>query len=258
MALRRFFISPEQLTDPNPSLWGDEARHLLKVLRLGVGEEVILFDNSGLEYRSRIRSVSRDKVVFDIEEKERINRESPLRISLGLPLIRSQPLEWILQKGTELGVSSFYPFYSAHSSRNFQKREQEIRMNRWQKIVQEAAKQCRRNMLPAVHPMISFIDLLEIGQEGLKIILHQEATERTMRALYAGPSFPGSVFLLVGPEGGFPPEEVNLAERKEFISLSLGPRILRSETAALALISLCQFLWGDMGAEKKGGEDAVS
>jgi len=219
---------------------------------------VILFDNSVLEYRSLIRSVSRDKVVFDIEEKERINRESPLRISLGLPLIRSQPLEWILQKGTELGVSSFYPFYSAHSSRNFQKREQEIRMNRWQKIVQEAAKQCRRNMLPAVHPMISFIDLLEIGQEGLKIILHQEATERTMRALYAGPSFPGSVFLLVGPEGGFPPEEVNLAERKEFISLSLGPRILRSETAALALISLCQFLWGDMGAEKKGGEDAVS
>jgi 16S rRNA (uracil1498-N3)-methyltransferase len=257
MTRRRFFIPPDQLDDPNPYIQGDEARHLLKVLRLKVGDEVVLFDNSGQECPSRICAVSKDKVCFEMGDRQMPLRESPLDLSLGVPLIRSQPFEWILQKGTEMGVSSFHPFFSAHSSRNFQKTEQENRSIRWQRIVQEAAKQCRRNVLPLLHPMVSFVDLIQQNSGGIKIIPYEEESGRTLVDLKQGHSFTDSIMALVGPEGGFTSEEVGLAEEKGFVSISLGPRTLRSETAALALIGLCQFLWGDMGAGRKGGEDAL-
>ncbi|MBA4394206.1 MAG: 16S rRNA (uracil(1498)-N(3))-methyltransferase [Desulfobacca sp.] len=257
MPMRRFFIAPEQVTDPNPYIMGDEARHLLKVLRMKVGDQVILFDNSGQEYPSRIHSVSGDRVFFEIGDQQIILRESPLQIFLGLPLIRSQPFEWILQKGTELGVTAFQPFFSAHSSRNFQKIELETRMNRWQKIVIEAAKQCRRNVLPELRPVVSFSDLLKLGPEALKIIPYEEESARTLKEFQEGSYSNRPVLALVGPEGGFSQEEVHLAEGEGFVPISLGPRTLRSETAALALICLCQFLWGDMGAGKKGGENAL-
>jgi 16S rRNA (uracil1498-N3)-methyltransferase len=257
VALRRFFIPTDQLAGPDPCLQGDEARHLLKVLRLKIGDEVILFDNSGLEYRSRIRSVSGERVIFEIEERKRMNRESPLQIALGVPLIRSLPFEWILQKGTELGVSSFHPFFSAHSSRNFQKGEQENRINRWERIILEAAKQCRRNTLPELQAMVAFPDLLKSDAGELKILPHQEESGRTMGDLPLEMPHPGPILILIGPEGGFSEEEVGQARGEGFVTVSLGPRVLRSETAALVLISLCQFLWGDMSTAEKGGEDAL-
>ncbi len=255
---RRFFIPAEQLQAPDTHLRGDEARHLLQVLRMKVGDEVILFDNSGQEYQARIRSVSGGKVFFEIVDQQIILRESFLQLSLGLPLIRPQPFEWILQKGTELGVTAFHPFFSAHSRRNFQKTELETRENRWKKIIIEASKQCRRNVLSELHPVVSFLDLLKLSPGSLKIIPYEGESSRTLKDLQPG-FFPSSPILaLVGPEGGFPPEEVDLAEGEGFVPISLGPRTLRSETAALALICLCQFLWGDLGTGKKGGEYALS
>jgi 16S rRNA (uracil1498-N3)-methyltransferase len=255
--MRRFFIPTEQLNGPDPYIQGDEARHLVQVLRTKVGDQVILFDNSSREYQSRIRSISGDRVFFEIEDQKIIVRESCLEISLGLPLIRFQPFEWILKKGTELGVTAFHPFFSAHSSRNFQKTGLEPRMNRWQKIVIEAAKQCRRTVLPELYPVVPFPDLIKQGSGALKIIPYEEESSRTLKELEPDLCFSGPILALVGPEGGFPQEEVRLAKAEGFVPISLGPRILRSETAALALICLCQFLWGDMGAGKKGGDYAL-
>ena len=248
--MRRFFIPPEQLLGPDTYLQGDEARHLLQVLRMKVGDQVMLFDNSNQEYQGRIRSISGGKVHFEILGRQTVIRESPIQIILALPLIRPQPFEWILQKGTELGVVTFRPFYSAHSRRNFEKAEMESRMKRWQKIIVEAAKQCERNVLPRLYPAVSFTDILDQEQEALRIIPYEEEFSRTLKDLERQPSSLNSVLALIGPEGGFHQDEVQEAQEKGFVPISLGPRTLRSETAALALICLFQFIWGDMGKGK--------
>lgn len=254
---RRFFIPPGKIHGPNPSIEGEEARHLTQVLRMKVGDEVVLFDNSNQEYRARIQALSGNKVFFAIIKHQAVERESKIQLTLGMPLIRSQPFEWVLQKGTELGVTSFRPFYSAHSRRNFEKEEMTSRMKRWERIVIEAAKQCRRNILPEIIPAVPFPDLLQPGAEALKIISYEGEASRTLKTLDGNASFSNRVLVLVGPEGGFLRDEVIEAEAKGFVPVSLGPRIVRSETAALALIALCQFLWGDMGSTIKGGEYAL-
>ncbi|MBI5602736.1 MAG: 16S rRNA (uracil(1498)-N(3))-methyltransferase [Deltaproteobacteria bacterium] len=252
-AMRRFHIPSEQLHGPQPFLGGDEARHLLQVLRMKVGDQVILFDNSNQEYQVRIQSISGNQVYFEIEDHQTIIRESALKITIGIPLIRPQPFEWILQKGTELGVSAFRPYYSTHSRRNFEKSEMDSRMKRWQRILIEAAKQCERNVLPEFLPPVPFSDLLKGYPEALKIIPYEEESSRTLEELK--PPLQTPVLALVGPEGGFHKDEIKQAEGKGFIPISLGPRILRSETAALALICLLQFVWGDMGLRPSGPAD---
>lgn len=257
-AMHRFHIPSEQLHGPQPCLGGDEARHLLQVLRMKVGDRMILFDNSNQEYQVRIRSISGNQVYFEIENQQTMVRESALKITVGIPLIRPQPFEWILQKGTELGVSAFQPYYSIHSRRNFEKSEMDSRMKRWQRIIIEAAKQCERNLLPEFFPPVSFSDLLVQGPEALKIIPYEQEFSRTLEELERPSPLQTPILALVGPEGGFHNDEIKQAERKGFIPISLGPRTLRSETAALSLICLLQFLWGDMGSKRKGGKHALS
>jgi 16S rRNA (uracil1498-N3)-methyltransferase len=248
--MRRFFIPSEQLLCPDPYLWGDEAKHILQVLRMKIGDQVLLFDNSNQEYLARIASIIGDRVYFEILDRQTITRESPLQVTLGLPLIRPQPFEWILQKGTELGAVAFRPYYSLHSRRNFEKTEMGSRMRRWQRILVEAAKQCERNVLPELFPAVPFAGLLEEGHQALKILPYEEESSRTLKDLGQQPSSSGTVLALLGPEGGFHKDEVRQARDKGFFPVSLGPRILRSETAALALLCLVQFLWGDLGLTK--------
>jgi 16S rRNA (uracil1498-N3)-methyltransferase len=248
--MRRFFIPPEQLHCPNPTLWGDEAKHILQVLRMKIGDQLLLFDNSNQEYQARIAFISGDQVHFEILDRQTVMRESPIQITLGLPLIRPQPFEWILQKGTELGAVAFCPYYSLHSRRNFDKTEMASRMKRWHRIIVEAAKQCKRNVLPELFPAVPFAGLLEESHQALRILPYEEESSRTFKEFERQPSSAGSILALIGPEGGFHKEEVQRAQEKGFVPISLGPRTLRSETATLALLCLIQFLWGDMGIGK--------
>jgi 16S rRNA (uracil1498-N3)-methyltransferase len=249
--MRRFFIPPGQLHLPEPYLRGAEAKHILQVLRMKIGDLVLLFDNSHQEFRARIASISGDLVHFEILDCRTAMRESPLQVTLGLPIIRPQPFEWMLQKGTELGVVAFRPFYSAYSRRNLEKAEMESRIKRWERIIVEAAKQCERNTLPELFPAASFLGLLAESHQTLKIMPYEEESSRTLKELEQPSLASKSVLALIGPEGGFHKDEVNQAQEKGFIPISLGPRILRSETAALALLCLLQFLWGDMDAAYK-------
>jgi 16S rRNA (uracil1498-N3)-methyltransferase len=249
--MRRFYISPDQLQVPDPYLRGDEARHILQVLRMKKGDRFLLFDNSDQEYQAVIASVSGDRVYFEILEQQSTTRESPLQVTLGMPIIRPQHFEWILQKGTELGILAFRPFYSSNSRLNFEKADLESRMKRWKKIIVETAKQCQRNVLPELFPAVSFAGLLEESPQKLKLIPYEEESSRTLKELEQQSFSPETALALIGPEGGFRKEEVHQAQEKGFVSVSLGPRILRSETAALALICLLQYLWGDMGSIKK-------
>jgi 16S rRNA (uracil1498-N3)-methyltransferase len=247
MTLRRFFIDSVRLQSERPSLEGEEAKHILRVLRLGPGDRIALFDNTGWEYEAQITGRQSGRVFYEVLEKKWVPRESPLRIILAVPLIRPQPLEWIYQKGTELGVHSFYPYYSRYSGRNFSSREWEGKQERWKRIITEAAKQCGRNRLPELMAPCSFDQVLEIGDPALRILPYEGENVYTLKEIADRYPETRRVMACIGPEGGFSPEEVRRAEEKNCFTISLGPRILRAETAVLSLIGLLQYLWGDLG-----------
>ena len=247
LTLRRFFIDSCRLQQERPSLEGEEAKHVLRVLRLGPGDRIVLFDNSGWEYEAQITGRQSGQVFYEVLEKKWVPRESPLRITLAVPLIRPQPLEWIFQKGTELGVHSFCPYYSRYSGRNFSSQEWEGKQERWKRIITEAAKQCGRNRLPELIAPCSFDQVLETGDPALRILPYEGETVYTLKEIADRYPETGRVMACIGPEGGFSPEEVRRAKEKNFFTISLGPRILRAETAVLTLIGLLQYLWGDLG-----------
>ena len=248
MGLSRFFIDPRRLRQPEPFLEGEEARHLLRVLRRGLGDRITLFDNTGWEYTGQITGIHSGRVYFAVLEKKWAPRESPLRITLAVPLIRPQPLEWIYQKGTELGVTSFCPYYSQHSGHDFSTKEWRGKQDRWQRIITEAAKQCGRNRLPELHAPCSYDQVLETDPSALRIMPYEEENLYTLKEIADRYPEADRILACVGPEGGFNPEEIRRAKEKNFIIPSLGPRILRAETAALTLIGLVQYLWGDLGS----------
>jgi 16S rRNA (uracil1498-N3)-methyltransferase len=246
MTLRRFFIDSVRLQSERPSLEGEEAKHILRVLRLGPGDRIVLFDNTGWEYEAHIIGKQSGQVFYEVLEKKWVPRESPLRITLAVPLIRPQPLEWIYQKGTELGVTSFWPYYSQHSGHNFSDTESSGKQERWKRIITEAAKQCGRNRLPELKAPCSYDQVLEAESSALRIMPYEEENVYTLKEI--ADRYPEAEHILacVGPEGGFTPEEIRRAREKNFFTPSLGPRTLRAETAALTLIGLVQYLWGDL------------
>jgi 16S rRNA (uracil1498-N3)-methyltransferase len=247
MTRRRFFLDSGPLRPEGSSLEGEEAKHILRVLRLGQGDRIVLFDNTGWEYEAQITDIRSGQVFYEVLEKKWIPRESSLAIALAVPLIRPQPLEWIYQKGTELGVNSFYPYYSRYSGHDYSGREWKSRQERWKRIITEAAKQCGRNRLPELRDPCSFDHVLDTGGPALRILPYEGETVYTLKEVADRYPEAGRVMACIGPEGGFSPDEVRRAEEKNYWTISLGPRILRAETAVLTLIGLLQYLWGDLG-----------
>jgi 16S rRNA (uracil1498-N3)-methyltransferase len=246
MGLRRFFIDSHRLRQAELFLEGEEARHVLRVLRLGPGDRIALFDDTGWEFTGQITGVQSGRIYYKVLEKKWVPRESPLRITLAVPLIRPQALEWIYQKGTELGVTSFWPYYSQHSGHNFSDKESSGKQERWKRIITEAAKQCGRNRLPELKAPCSYEQVLAAESSALGIMPYEEENIYTLKEI--ADRYPEAEHILacVGPEGGFTPEEIRRARENNFFTPSLGPRILRAETAALTLIGLVQYLWGDL------------
>jgi 16S rRNA (uracil1498-N3)-methyltransferase len=255
MALRRFYLSPRQRNLSDAFLDGEEARHVLKVLRLGLNDALIVFDGTGWEGLARITRVEGKRIYFSLQEQRFQPNDSPLKISLALPLIRPQLLEWVLEKGTELGVSLFIPYYSAYSGPKAASKEGSGRRGRWERIISGAGKQCGRNRLPILENPASFDRVLETRVAGPRLIPYEEENAYTFRNLADKIPKAEEVLVCIGPEGGFSPEEIRLAREKNFLPFSLGPRILRSETAALAVVTLLQFAWGDLSDPTPAGRD---
>ena len=155
-------------------------------------------------------------------------------------------------------MDSFYPYYSCYSGRNFSSREWRDKQDRWKRIITESAKQCGRNRLPELMSPCSFDRVLETEDSALRILPYEGKTVYTLKEI--ADRYPETVRVMacIGPEGGFSPEEVRKAEEKDYFTISLGPRILRAETAVLTLIGLLQYLWGDLGENSKGGSNALS
>ncbi|MBW2060129.1 MAG: 16S rRNA (uracil(1498)-N(3))-methyltransferase [Deltaproteobacteria bacterium] len=248
--MRRFLIDPALPISDQAALTGSQARHALRVLRLKPGDQVCLIDGQGHEWETRIVSTASDRVELDVIEQKASLKESPLELTLGLAVLKAAPMDLVIQKGTELGLKRLIPLYSARSAVRMNQSQAEKRRARWQKIALEALKQCQRGWPVEIHALASLeVFLSAASQADLRLMLYEEkrsALGARFKELLRQSPEPRSVFVLVGPEGGFTSEEVSRAEEAGFEILGLGPRVMRSETAALALMAILGFAWGDL------------
>ncbi|MBF0455737.1 MAG: 16S rRNA (uracil(1498)-N(3))-methyltransferase [Magnetococcales bacterium] len=225
-----------------------QRRYLLRTLRLTVGAPLTLFGPSGEEgeWQGELIRCDTPAEVRPIRFLP-LKKESPLQITLIQGLAKGSATELVIQKAVELGASTLIPLVSQRSVRRVKADRNESKLKRWNTIIQEAAEQCGRVRLPVIHPPMGWKELAPHLADGPRYLFWEEEKQAgiTLRDL----PHPGrTVTLLVGPEGGLGREEVELArETLGFKVVSLGPRILRTETAGLAVLSGCQVLWGDMG-----------
>ena len=235
--MHRLFVAPEALQDAVVVISGDTYHHL-SVLRLRVGDEILLLDGCGGLARGVLRQVSRSAAQAEVlerwEEKEEL---LPLRLLQGLP--KGEKFEWLLEKGVELGISAFTPVVSERSQARGEK------FSRWQRIIQEAARQSRRPLLPTLEELRPLSQALAQTTETLRLMLWEEGSLPLNAALPS--DIPASCALLVGPEGGFSPAEAQAAVAAGFVPVSLGKRILRTETAGMAVAAVLQNRYGDFG-----------
>ena len=216
------------------------ANHVSRVLRMRVGEPLILFNGEGGAFQGKVSALSKKQVQVELETELEGDAQSPLVIELGQTLSRGERMDYAIQKATEMGVTSITPLFSERCEVKLNAERQEKQRRRMQQIAISACEQSGRNIVPVINPPAKLQDWLESRETELNFVLHHR-TEKKLD----GYDKPASVSLLIGPEGGLTAEEIARAETKSFKSLALGPRVLRTETAPVAAISLMQFLWGD-------------
>ena len=238
----RFYV-PVPLSVAAPvALPAAAAHHAVRVLRLQVDASLTLFNGAGGEYAARIISISKLEVVVNIERHDAVERESPLAVALVQALSSGERMDLTIQKAVELGVAQIVPVETERCVVRLQGERAVKRVQHWQQIVISACEQCGRNRLPVVSPILS-IDawLASSGRDTQRWLL----SPRAPQALRELPLPTKPIELLVGPEGGFTDAEMAAAQRARYEGVRLGPRVLRTETAAPALLAAVQALWGD-------------
>jgi len=235
--MRRFFVPPKNLQSESVPLSEEIVHHLRVVLRLSVGEEILLLDGNGRICRCRIESLDRRSGCARVLDcRQETESALPVRLLQGIP--KGDKMDLVLQKGTEIGFTAFTPIMTERSVPTLSADRGEKRLQRWERIVLEAAQQSRRPFLPRLGGVRPLPDALRECREDLRLMLWEEESRPLAEVLPA--TAPRDVALLVGPEGGFSPSEAALACQADFVPVSLGPRILRSETAGLAMAAVLE------------------
>lgn len=216
------------------------AIHIGRVLRMAINDDVRLFNGDGHEYLARIAAISKKTIELTPYQMSEADQPLPLGIHLGQVISKGDRMDFTLQKATELGVSQITPLISERCDVRLKGDRLEKKMQHWHKVVEAACEQCGRNRLPALLPAVHLNEWLPTVDSQCRLMLHPHQTEPL-----ADRQPPSSLSLLVGPEGGFSDAETALARQYEFDGLRLGPRILRTETAALTALSVVQYQWGD-------------
>lgn len=252
--MTRLFLPSKKTSQEKIIIDGENARYLSLVLRVKPGEQLVIFDGSGYRYICKVLSVHKKGVVVKKIGEEPYSVESPVLIVLAQGLPKSDKMDFIVQKSTELGVSRIIPLITEHS----QVRHTE-KVERWRRIAMSASQQCGREKIPEIEKIVRFEEFIVLkeekdnslneddkGEKSLGIIFSEEQRERNIKKVLSTFKDAKHITLLIGPEGGFIHEEVRQALQHGFIEASLGPRILRTETAAIAAISIIQYELGDM------------
>ena len=218
-----------------------QAHHVLHVLRLKAGDALTLFDGRGAEYAARITQVEKSGLTLAVSERREVSRESPLRVTLAQGISSGERMDYTVQKCVELGVAAIQPLLTQRSVVRLSGERADKRAAHWQIVAIAACEQCGRNHVPPVLPVQPLTQWLSTPPAGARILLAPQAAT-PLREL---PRPQGPITLLVGPEGGWDDTETAAAMRAGFAPLALGPRVLRTETAAAAALAAMQALWGD-------------
>jgi len=241
MNLPRFYCREALSPGAHIELPEPVARHAVRVLRLPPGAPMILFDGRGGQYPAHIERIERDRVMAVLAGWDEIERESPLSITLVQALQSGEKMDFTIQKAVELGVRHIVPVESRRSVLRLAGERAAKRVAHWQGVVASACEQCGRNQVPLVAPLEKLENWLARPAPGvLRLMLAPEA-EQTLVDLPPAKE----VQLLIGAEGGLDPQEMIAARQAGFVGVRMGPRILRTETAGLAALSILQALWGD-------------
>lgn len=241
--MQRFFVSRLPEMAGPVELPADAAHHAMRVLRLSVGDRIVLFDGSGREWPAVISAISRHEVQVICETPVEVSRESPLRITLWQGISSGDRMDYTLQKAVELGVARIVPLACQRSVVKLAGERADKRRQHWQQLVVAACEQCGRNQVPEVGAVAGLEAILPVPADSLGLWMDPRAAQG-LRELSV--PLAGEIILLAGPEGGFSPEEENLVRAAGFLAMRLGPRVLRTETAAVAALSALQVLWGDL------------
>jgi len=241
MRRSRIHVGIELAAGQALELTGTAGHHLARVLRCRVGDAVVLFNGSGGEYLARVDAVNRDRVSVLVEEFVAVDRESPLAIHLGLALSRGERMDWAIQKATELGVAHITPLVTERVQGWRDQRAVEGKLAHWCGIARSACEQSGRTALPVIDAPAALGSWLPTVNATVRLSLSPGISAAAIPD--GGVT---SVALLVGAEGGLTDAELALAHTHGFGGLSLGPRVLRTETAPLVAIALCQAWWGDL------------
>ncbi|EMH4163841.1 16S rRNA (uracil(1498)-N(3))-methyltransferase [Pluralibacter gergoviae] len=235
---------PEPVTvGSHVALSEDAANHVGRVLRMGAGQAIALFDGSNQLFQAEITEASKKNVQVKILSGETDDRESPLHIHLGQVMSRGEKMEFTIQKAIELGVSLITPLSSERCGVKLDAERLNKKIQQWQKIAIAACEQCGRNVVPEIRPAMSLEQWCAEEESGLKLNLHPRASA----SINTLPLPVERVRLLIGPEGGLSADEIAMTGRYAFTDILLGPRVLRTETTALTAITALQVRFGDLG-----------
>lgn len=243
MRIPRIYYQGKLNSGENVVLPENASHYVVNVLRLKLSSELILFNGDGKEYWGEIVNISKKNVAIKIIKAQTGNNESPLHIHLLQGISKGDRMDFSLQKAVELGVNRITPILTEFCQVKLDETRLIKKNAHWQSIVISACQQSGRCVLPQLDFPQKFSNSILENKSDLKLICHPDSQPKNLRELQA----PKFVAVLIGPEGGFSLQEVKQAEQSGFLSCALGPRILRTETAGLAAISLLQTLWGDFG-----------
>ena len=243
--MRRFFVTSQEIVRDRIRLRGAEFHHLKHVLRLEVGAAIELHDERGTTHRGVIRGISHDVAEIALTHAAPAEQHG-FRLTLAQSVIKRPAMDLVMEKATELGVHEIVPFVSERTVARIPPEKYAERTARWQRIAQAAAKQSG-NPPPTIRPPVSLSEALRVAPENARKILFWEGEDGLHLKQFAQTD-PDcrSLYVMVGPEGGFAAHEVEAARCAGFVSVSLGGAVLRAETASLAAASVCRFLWGDV------------
>jgi 16S rRNA (uracil1498-N3)-methyltransferase len=243
----RFFLPSKSIQSQRGTIVGEELEHLRRVLRVGPGDRITVFDDTGWEHEAVVRAFSANQGEIDILRSYPADRESSLAVTLAAGLTKGQKIDLVIEKATELGIQTIVPFVSAHTVPRLDERKTERRAGRWGKIALSAAKQSGRTRIPRILPLHDFQALVrQPWADMLKLLCWEREAQRSLKEVYEKEPHARAILLLIGPEGGFSFDEAKAAQQHGFVSIHLGRRTLRAETAAVTAMSLVQFLWGDL------------
>jgi 16S rRNA (uracil1498-N3)-methyltransferase len=255
MQRRRFYAPPDSISREVVMLSREETHHLTRVLRLKPGDEAFVFDGSGHEYRCRFLKVEETRARLVVVDELADVVESPLTLKLGQSLAKGEKFDFIVQKATELGVSSIVPLITDRADVKLAEVRSEKRLERWRRISLEALKQCGRRSLVEIEPPMAVGKLLDRPARDIDpaiastVVVFSEKGGAGIADALAEVAHRSSLTVLIGPEGGWSEDEFSLFAARGVTLVTLGPRVLRTETAAVVAMTLIQHALGDLSAE---------